>query len=134
MKKWVVGIVVIVLVLFAGTFTWLYSKVGLKEYIGATIAIKNLPEDKIDKAKDDFLSPFDANLYGGILAGFWGGKVWVWGKSGLKPFVTDQYSVYSFFSVCKPGLFQNMKDGGVYRSRQVFINILYLSRLERAGL
>ena len=86
------------LVLFSGAGL-MYQFGGLKHYLRAVIYINSLEGQTKQTASDEFYGTHP-NLYTGTLAGVWGGKVWVWGRSGLKYFSVDKNSTYSFTNGC----------------------------------
>ena len=78
----------------------LYQYAGLKYYIKAAGYIDQLPEASRSGAWKDFIGTTSDRYYNGIYAGDFMGRVWVWGKSGLRSFATSQYTIYSFFDGC----------------------------------
>lgn len=98
MKWWLIVLFLVVLVVGLGWWVWRYT--GLNKYVDAMQAINALPLEQQGKAKGDFVGSEDSYLYGGILAGVTGDNVWIWGRRGLHYFKTDEYSVYSYFSMC----------------------------------
>lgn len=101
-------ILVSAIVLFAGlTFAFLYFNGGLRQYFRAVSLISELPIENKEKALDLLYGNTKSNEYGGIYAGTTKTimpRVWVWGKYGLKPFSTDEYSVFWHLKGCKEGL------------------------------
>lgn len=110
MKRWLVGVAVLVFFIIGGIGIWLYSAAGLKEFLAVIGEIKRLPQEQEALAWDNFFNLGEPNLYGGTLAGFWGDKVWVWGKRGLRSFQPDEFSVYSFFSACTPEIAAKIQE------------------------
>jgi len=110
MKRWIYvgGVAILILSIIA----WAYFRSGIREYLGARAAIQRLSIEKQAMAESDFFAEGDEDKYGGILAGTFADRVWIWGKRGLRGFKIDQYSVYSFFSLCRPGLIQKIQEGG----------------------
>lgn len=91
----------------ATVFTYLYFRGGLRGYIRARGLIGELPIEKQSQAWDLFYGRTNGNEYGGIYAGVTkipNAMVWVWGKKGLKPFATDEFSVYWHFDGCSKPL------------------------------
>ncbi len=124
MKKWVIGVAVSVIVLLTGLFAWLYNSAGLKEYLGAIVAIRRLPNEQATKAWDNFFTLNEPDLYGGILAGYAGGKIWIWGRSGLRAFQPDSNSVYSSFLACLPETLAKANKGEpVTVDRKIFLDL-----------
>jgi hypothetical protein len=97
--RWLV-VVLVVAILGLGAW-WTYQHAGLKYYIKAVRYVKALPTKE---ARDEMWNNFTGNsserYFAGIYAGDFAGKVWVWGKTGLRPFVTNQDSIYSFYNGC----------------------------------
>jgi hypothetical protein len=98
------------LVLLAGAvFALLYFNGGLKQYFRARSLIYRLSPEKQEKAWSLLFGNTTGNEYGGIYAGatnLFAPIVWVWGKDGLKPHVTDEHSVYWHLDGCKVQLGQ----------------------------
>lgn len=106
------------LILAAGMiiFWGIYQYTGLKHYLSAVKEINRLDGKERDQAFEDFQggASEELEIYGGILMGVNSrGKsgVWVWGKNGPKYYKGDEYSVYSFFSICKPVILDKLKAG-----------------------
>lgn len=115
---------VVVVNLGLGIF-YLYQKAGLKYFIRAGMFINNIQSETDKKqAWKDFIGKSE-NGYSGIYAGNWRNRVWVWGRSGLRSFATDQYSVYTFFDGCTESILNSVDQGGVSVSisREVFFNV-----------
>ncbi len=73
---WVGGSVF--LFLFFGLVS-LYQNGGLKSYVRATMYLRGLTAQDKQIANDAFYGAAGPpNSYNGILAGAWGGRVWVW--------------------------------------------------------
>ena len=120
--------VAVLLISVLGVVFWLYFKAGLRQYIQAKQAIDRLSADKISQARSDFFAENVDGSYGGILAGVWSDRVWIWGRRGLIGLTYDEYSVYSFFLFCQPGLVADMNEGG-----QMFVDrVVYKSSDEWA--
>lgn len=91
------------LFLFIIAFAFLYFNSGLRQYIRARGLVSELSADKQSRAWVLFYGRADVNEYGGIYAGttnFIKPLVWVWGKRGLKPFATDEFSVFWHVDGC----------------------------------
>lgn len=80
---------------------YLFYQSGLVYYARATYYISNLDGEDRQKASDEFFVNLPY-VFRGTLAGFWGGKIWVWGNSILKSFEVDNNTVYSYTDGCKP--------------------------------
>jgi len=92
---------VLVLLLIIGIVaSWLYGEAGLKEYLEMRRVVSKLSGEQREEAEASF-GDGESGFYGGALAGVWQGKVWVWGKRGLRSFEVDEYSAYSYFSICE---------------------------------
>lgn len=116
MKKrlWVVGIIAVLIV--GVGFYGVYQYGGLKYYLKAVKAINQLEGDEKERARKLFNgSPNESfEVYGGILIGLNqkdNGGVWVWGSKGPKYFRSDEFSVYSFYKICKSAIIEKYKRG-----------------------
>lgn len=110
--KWLV-VAVVVMAFGLGTLC-VYEFAGLKYYISAVSKINKLTEPNKSKAITDFYNNQDSNTaYRGILAGVTKNGVWVWGRAGLKYFVSDSGSVYTFTDGCTDATINpNSSDAG----------------------
>jgi|WetSurMetagenome_2_1015567.scaffolds.fasta_scaffold305665_2 hypothetical protein len=97
--KWLVALVAVMALGLSGLF--LYQYAGLKYYIKAVSYIKAMPttEEK-DKAWSSLVETPSDKYYRGIYGGDYLGRIWVWGKSGLRSFAVSQKTAYSFFDGC----------------------------------
>jgi len=115
MKKWGIFFVLIVLIILSLTL-WTWMRLGLREYVGAILAIRALPAEQQAKIYENFWGTIEKPyVYGGILAGVNTKiipSVWVWGRRGLQFFRTDEYSVYSYFSMCNEKNLQALTQNG----------------------
>ena len=139
MKKWLVGIS-LGLLFFAGIgFYGVYEYTGLKYYLKANREINKLEGREKEEALDVFMGGQDSGLdvYGGILMGVNTkdhGGVWVWGRHGLRYFRSDQYSVFSFFSICKPVILEKYKNGEEVKIGQdIYTDIVEWKKLIKQG-
>lgn len=108
--RWVfVLLVFVLLTLSIGTFL-LWNDFGLREYFGVTQYIKKLPSEEKLQVKESFYTEGEDTVYSGAFAGKLGGKIWVWGRGGLKAFQPDQGSAYSFFSMCTDENIEKIKN------------------------
>ena len=97
---WRVSVLTAGLILVFSTAAGLiYRFGGLKYYLRAITYINSLPEQTKKTAGDEFYGD-QPNVYTGTLAGVWSGKVWVWGRQGLRYFSVDKNSTYSFTNGC----------------------------------
>lgn len=111
MKRWILGIVSVVLVLLLSLAGNLYFYGGLKQYVRATSVINNLPEEDKNLGWQDLKLTDAREGRGGILAGTWFGKVWTWSADGLQAYAVDDYSIYSFFDGCSDEPRSRLKRG-----------------------
>jgi len=87
-----------------GLVVLLIFKAGGNRFLRALQLIANSPKEIRSQMKADLFATDNPVAYGGILAGTFGKRVWVWGKTGLKSFVTYQDSVYLFKDRCSEGM------------------------------
>lgn len=88
-------------------FAFLYLAGGLRQYWRAVFLINELPPENKAQARRLLYGNTSGNEYGGIYAGVTKvvkPMVWVWGERGLKPFVTDEFSVFWRFDGCSKPL------------------------------
>ncbi|MBV6393280.1 MAG: hypothetical protein KPEEDBHJ_02520 [Anaerolineales bacterium] len=101
-------LLLVVFLLSCGAFLMLYFGGGLRPYIRAVRLVGELSSDKREAAYKKLSCGGRAqNECGGIFAGVTNiikPMIWVWGRYGLKPFVTDEYSVYWYLQGCGEGL------------------------------
>lgn len=112
MKKWVkilvLTTVLIGILISLGRVIW----DNYKHYYRATKLIEALPVDQVrDNARTDFYGTDPDKVYGGIYAGSIMDRVWVWGKGGLRSFVVDNNSVYSWFDGCNDSVLAKLNAG-----------------------
>ena len=103
-------IVFILLTLSIGTFL-LWNNFGLREYFSVTQYIKKLPSEEKLQVEESFYTESDDTIYSGVFAGNLIGRIWVWGREGLKSFQPDKGSAYSFFSMCTDENIEKIKNG-----------------------
>jgi len=111
MKKWVVGIVVVVLALILSLSFYLYKFGGLREYIRTITVINSLSDEEKKLATSEMTGTDLRGAERGILAGSWFGRVWMWNSYGLRSFVVDEFSVYSIFDGCSDDARDRLKMG-----------------------
>ena len=91
---WLLGLVLV-------GIGWLYQFGGLKYYLHALVYMRSLSGQELQDTRSLFYNiDGPPKSYTGILAGIWGYRVWVWGKDGLRPFLTDYDSTYLFTDGC----------------------------------
>lgn len=104
---WICFVVVLILLVFVGAY--LYGSAGGRYYVRARTVINQIPNTY---EREKTLSEFKGyGNYGGILAGSWLDRVWVWGMDGLRSFKTDEYSVYSWHDGCNPKVLAQLNAG-----------------------
>ena len=111
-------------------FGVLYQFFGLRYYLKATEHIQNLPYEDRLIAEAEFYGDKDGGTVGGIMAGFFMDKVFVWSNGRLKMFTTDEYSVYSYYEACIPEILdfdpvvypESSIDRDVYGDKKQFLN------------
>ncbi len=112
MRWWVWLVITLDLIILFLVGMWFYSAVGLKQYIRARQAIARLADQQVKEiAFREFYWHKPGEVYGGILAGDFFGKVWVWGAKGLRSFAADEYSAYSWFDGCSPEVLKQLNEG-----------------------
>ena len=124
--KWIW--VAIVIVFFIGGVGLLYQFAGLGYYLKALRVIYQAPTVQIKQETwNQFKGPDPKWVYGGILAGSWFDKIWVWGSQGLRVFTVDQYSIYSWFDGCDPEIMARLDAGAsgaiIHRDIDTDINV-----------
>lgn len=90
---WLVGLAIV-----AGM--GIYLGLGLDEYVKARRYLAELAEGERVEAETTFYGSDVGNIYGGILAGIAGNRLWLWGEGGLRTFVLPVGTVYSYHSLC----------------------------------
>lgn len=102
-------VVVWTLLVFVGAYV--YGLAGGKYYIRARTVINQIPNTyEREKTWSEFKG---YGNYGGILAGSWLGRVWVWGTKGLRSFTVDENSVYSWYDGCNSRVLAQLNTGEV---------------------
>lgn len=96
---------------------------GLKDYLRAQTYVNAYNGPGKDQMVRDFYGD-GRRFYNGILATVWTRGtpgIWVWTNNKLKFFVTDQYSVYSFYDGCtkKSGRFNPDSFGKIVINREI---------------
>jgi hypothetical protein len=88
-----------------------YAGFNYQNWRRAEAKIAQLPGGKQAEAWGELAGYDPARMAGGILA--WAGldRVWVWTRAGLKSFVTDEYSVYSWFDGCNERVLAELNAG-----------------------
>jgi hypothetical protein len=95
-------VVVVVMMMIGLGFLAVYQYTGLKYFfwVGTEINKSEIPKELKRQTWNNFIG-IGTGYYGGVYAGDWWGRIWVWGKGGLRAFVTDDYSYYYFYDECK---------------------------------
>lgn len=109
LRRWLYGLLVFILLTFSIGIFLLWNNFGLREYLNVTRHIKGLPPAEQLQVRENFYNEGES-VYSGILAGNLGGKIWVWGKNGLRAFQPESGSVYSFFSMCTDENIEKIKS------------------------
>lgn len=141
MKKWLAGVSLGLLFLLGVGFYGVYQFGGWKYYLKAVRQINKLEGEEKALAEKYFYSqpePDDKTItYGGVLVRVNtkdNGGVWVWGKKGPRYFKADEFSVYSFFEICKPVILEKYKNGEEVKiGQEVFTDIKEWGRRVRQG-
>lgn len=101
----VLGLMVIAVVVFLFLF-------GGGDYFRARWKISRIASAEVrNSAWQEFVGNDVRNPYGGILAGAFFDRVWVWGESGLKGFPVDQYTIFSLYDGCNEGVLSELNAG-----------------------
>ncbi len=111
MKKWFVGILVLLFTIGIGVTFYLYQYGGLKQYIRAISLINKMPEEEKKKSWDQLNGTDPRGVERGILAGSWLGRVWIWRVKGIRSYGVDEYSVYSLFDGCSDDIRVKLNKG-----------------------
>jgi hypothetical protein len=109
MKKWWWGGIVTLLILMAGSGGYVWQ--NRQNWVRAQAKIEQLPEDKQAEAWRELEGDWPGEMYGGILAGSAFERIWVWGREGLKSFVVDEHSVYSWYDGCNEEVLEELSAG-----------------------
>lgn len=111
MVRWARLLIALDLILLFSAGAWIYSAAGLKQFLKAQQAIRQIPDRREkEQAFREFYWYEPQRTYGGILAGDFFGRIWVWGKKGLRSFAADEDSVYSWFDGCSPEVLARMRQ------------------------
>lgn len=97
MRRW--SVIFFGLIFFVSVL--LFFGTGFNYYLSAKWQLNRLPADRKVEANDEFFTLGEPNLYGGVYAGLFGGKIWIWGRDGLRGFGIDDSVTYSFATRCK---------------------------------
>ena len=112
MRKWVFLLIFLVGLGFYGV----YEYGALKYYFKAMRGINQLNDQEKSRVLEEYIDSSDSqlDLYKGILMKVSlkkKGGIWVWGQKGPRYFKSDEHSVYSYFSICKPVILEKFKKG-----------------------
>jgi len=125
MKRWTLGILVFILVLLIGGVLCLYQFGGLRSFVRVLRVINTMePQDKKEKAWEEFSGTDPKGAQRGILAGSALGRVWVWTAKGLKYFVVDENTIYSWFDGCNEEVRAKLNSGAANVIERVLDNDL----------
>ncbi|MDP2656777.1 MAG: hypothetical protein Q8P11_04400 [bacterium] len=111
MKGWFVIVFSIIIVSLGLVFYYIF---GLRYYIRNIIEINNLSEE-IKPQSSKYFYTTDERTYRGTLAGvntLGTDSVWVWGKQGLRRFVADSDTIYSFYRTCDERILNGLRGDG----------------------
>ncbi|MDD2921341.1 MAG: hypothetical protein PHQ36_03570 [Anaerolineales bacterium] len=112
MLKWVRIILLVVALLFISVGVCLYQFAGLRQYFKSLRIIYFSPTSEIRVSTwKEFIGPDTEWVYGGILAGSWFNRIWVWGGKGLQSFTVDENSVYSWYDGCNEAVLSQLNQG-----------------------
>lgn len=103
---------IVLFILIAG-FVYLYFTWGLDGYLQTAYSIEQLPSDQKQNARNYFYVE-NSTTYRGTVAkvdtnGY--GSVWIWGSQGLKHFIADKDTAFSFYATCDQPLLDHLKNG-----------------------
>lgn len=111
MRRWIGILIGFGLIIMLGGIGYLYQFGGLRQYIRARSVINNMPTEDKQYAWEKFSGTDPRGAERGILAGSGLGRVWVWSSSGLKSFIVDEYSIYSWFDACREDVKEKLRAG-----------------------
>lgn len=98
----------------------LYKHGGLRQYLQAGKYIREIESnEKQSEAWSNFIGKAK-NQYSGIYAGRAGGMIWIWGRMGLRPFMVDKYSIFTYFDGCSE------KHMVAFKAKQMLGNDKYM--------
>lgn len=118
-RRFLCLIIVVLILLLSGMCIYRYC--GLKQYFKAVKYINEIPlAEKREMAWKGFLGVSGDGHYSGIYAGKFLGMVWVWGRMGLRPFVAQKQSTYSFFDGCSDVFLANEHSSPPTLNRELY--------------
>ena len=124
-KIWVYSLLFAVITTAIFLFLWFFT--GLDSFVKVKIEIEKLPQSKQEAIYKHFLNKNIPNVDSGVLAWINSSSkpgVWIWGSKGLRYLKVDQYSVYSYFSVCSPDTIEAFKNKETFEvSRNIYTDI-----------
>lgn len=106
MWGWIVGFFAVLLISMGVFFVFV---TGGNYYLRAIQRIYAAPQADREQMKVNLFASDHEFTYGGIYSGVYGGKIWIWGTGGLKPFAVDQYSAYLLVDGCSEAALSNAK-------------------------
>lgn len=129
----VLGGIIIILLVFV--FLILYQFFGLKYYLSAISSIKTATLDNQKFAKDIFYGPKNnIYLYNGTLGFITTNNnylaIWIWGKNGLRYYLTDSKTFFSNYRIC---LGDEWKTGSGTVKKNINIGVKEWLSLVRKG-
>ena len=134
MGKWIVRLFILLIIVTLIGFGFLYFFTGLNSYIKTAYTISKLSGEMKQQAVDGFYGKDEQGIYTGILSGITANRVWIWSNNRLKSFVTDEYSVYSFFNACSDEILSNIGAEKTFSiGRSVGTDILSWSQKVKTG-
>ena len=104
-------IVVIFISLLIPGLIYFYNYAGLKYFVRAISIINSNDTNEKKEQSWNIFNNESEGFYSGIYAGIFVNKVGVWGKSGLKLFNTDEYSVFRYIDSCSPAIIDEIATG-----------------------
>ena len=124
-KIWLYTIILAVISVATLLFLWFFT--GLNSFAKIKREIGKLPQSKQKLIHKDFLNKNIPNVDSGVLAWINSSSnpgIWIWGSRGLRYLKADQYSVYSYFSVCNPETIEAFKNKETFEvSRNIYTDI-----------
>ena len=120
-------------------FIYSYRFAGLREYFDVLASFNKMSQTNREEAKTNFYgSDEDDRYYNGILAGMTklgNPVIWTWGKGGLKYFVADENSVFTFYSTCSAETLQKIEKGESFEiERDVYFDVNEWNKKVKPGM
>lgn len=126
MSKWFWLIISFFLITVGCIGAYIYQFAGFRYFLKSLKIIqKSSTELERISIWNEFKGPDPKWVYGGILAGSWMDRVWIWGARGIKSFSVDEYSVYSYFDGCNDKTMSLLSSGasGDVIEREIFTDL-----------